>query len=399
MKIKMRHNKLNKKWFSIIFLLVALFLFTSAIMDIVKATQYTNYSNANEENYVTIQATISNITSQEGTHNSSHDVYVTYTYQGETYENIPLNMYSSSMYIGKTIDILCNTEHPDTIKAENTLQFYQIVTIIFASVKILMAILIVICALHILKKASSKAKPLLKHKLKRANTDLLKIVRIFIIISLIFIIVGILLLIKGIDFYENADKINAEIVDIQEWRDSDGDWHERVYVTYEYCEKEYGYVPLSSSTNKEVGDTITIYVNPNNPIDVSTSNMPYLGIILIIIGIGFMLITTPIIIRVAKENYKRNQLLANGATLQATVSSITIDPSLKVNGRRPYMLICCYEDVFSGKRYVFHSEGVWNDLNHYFKPGDLIDVHVLPNDYEQYYIDLERNMAARVLNG
>lgn len=46
----------------------------------------------------------------------SHDVYVTYTFEGETYERVRLNEYSSSMYEGKSITLFCDPDNPRKVK-------------------------------------------------------------------------------------------------------------------------------------------------------------------------------------------------------------------------------------------------------------------------------------------
>lgn len=43
---------------------------------------------------------------------SQHHVWVAYTHGGTTYSGVPLNEYSSNMYIGKEITIWCNPEDP-----------------------------------------------------------------------------------------------------------------------------------------------------------------------------------------------------------------------------------------------------------------------------------------------
>lgn len=44
-----------------------------------------------------------------------YQAYVSYSYDGKDYENVPLNSYSSSMYEGKEIELLCDPEHPGRV--------------------------------------------------------------------------------------------------------------------------------------------------------------------------------------------------------------------------------------------------------------------------------------------
>ena len=45
-----------------------------------------------------------------------HRVYVTYSYNGTVYDNVPINFYSSSMFEGKEITLLCDPEHPKRLR-------------------------------------------------------------------------------------------------------------------------------------------------------------------------------------------------------------------------------------------------------------------------------------------
>lgn len=49
----------------------------------------------------------------------THEVYVTYTFEGETYERVLLHEYNSSMYIGGSITLLCDPNNPRRVKTES----------------------------------------------------------------------------------------------------------------------------------------------------------------------------------------------------------------------------------------------------------------------------------------
>lgn len=51
---------------------------------------------------------------------TEYRAYVSYSYDGEEYENVPLNSYSSSMYEGKEIELLCDPQNPRHIIQEST---------------------------------------------------------------------------------------------------------------------------------------------------------------------------------------------------------------------------------------------------------------------------------------
>lgn len=232
------------------------------------------------------------------------------------------------------------------------------------------------------------------NKIKRANKSKLSIVSIFAVISLVLMMLGIVFVVNMLVFKEKAVKVEAEVVDVEIWYDSDGDKHKNVYVTYEYEGKLYEYVELKDDTKKGERSIINVYVNPEKSHQPRVSLVPIGGIILICMSLVIMIITFPGYAEVIKEKKNRKKLMANGIVIQATVDTISYDSSLSVNGRHPYVLRCYYEDIYSGERYDFTSESVWNNLECYFKSGDMIDVFVMHDDYSKYYIDLEHCMVA-----
>lgn len=60
-------------------------------------------------------------------HELKHRVYVNYTYDGSDYEEVPINSYSSSMYEGKEIELLCNPENPWEIQEKSAGSFLIII--------------------------------------------------------------------------------------------------------------------------------------------------------------------------------------------------------------------------------------------------------------------------------
>lgn len=48
-----------------------------------------------------------------------HEVFVTYTFEGTTYERVRIMEYSSGMYVGKSISLLCDPENPGNVETES----------------------------------------------------------------------------------------------------------------------------------------------------------------------------------------------------------------------------------------------------------------------------------------
>lgn len=162
----MRNNTSTKRGFTIGALIFAFILFVTAVSEIVFAMSFYNKNVSDKDKYTTVEATITDITITKLSDSYDYDVYVTYTYEGVTYENKTLNYYNSNMFIGKTENILCNKEYPDIIRSTESNNFLLLFTAIFAGGMIFMAVIITIVTLKPIKKEKYIGKALLKNGVK-----------------------------------------------------------------------------------------------------------------------------------------------------------------------------------------------------------------------------------------
>lgn len=110
------------------------------------------------ENAAEVMAVISEIdTYRDSDGDTNHKVYVNYSYDGNTYNDIPLGEYSSGMYEGKEIELLVDPVNPSRIST-------QLGSIIGSSVFIGMGgifALVGICPFIVMGRKSSKRKKLI----------------------------------------------------------------------------------------------------------------------------------------------------------------------------------------------------------------------------------------------
>lgn len=86
-----------------------------------------------------VTAIISEISSYRGSKGKMrHDVFVSYTYNGRRYEDVSLNFYSSNMYEGKEIRLLCDPENPGHVESSGGMLF---LTCMFTGMGILFTII------------------------------------------------------------------------------------------------------------------------------------------------------------------------------------------------------------------------------------------------------------------
>lgn len=97
---------------TLIFLIIGIGLTIGCIVTAISGSRF-------KESADEVTAIISHIESDRSSNNRNpvHRVYVDFTYNGQFYKDVKIGMYSSTMYEGKEIKILCDPENPTNIKA------------------------------------------------------------------------------------------------------------------------------------------------------------------------------------------------------------------------------------------------------------------------------------------
>ncbi len=223
---------------------------------------------------------------------------------------------------------------------------------------------------------------------------------IFAMVGVIMIIISISVTVSGMKFDETAVEITGTIVDIESYRDSDGDRHYQVYVDYDYQGHEFTDVRLGTySSSMYEGKEITLKVDPENPGRVKTpySNM-IAGIILAVMGVVFALVGIIPIVLGIKKAVKKKELKQQGRYIYAIVESVDLNYSYTVNGRHPFVVYCNYQDDYSGIMYKFKSDNLWTDPYPILQQGSQIRVFVNGTDYSQYHVDVEGSLQGKVVD-
>lgn len=338
-------NLIQKSVILCIFLLAGLGLLVSGIFDVISGTSTINKSKAVDENYAEVTATISDIQIKSAGDDYEYGVYVTYTYEGQLYEDIKLNYYSSRMHKGDDVDILCKKEQPETIKGANSTSFLVSFTAGFAGMKIFMAVIVLIISItgliNTFRKETTEGT--------FSNSQ---------------------------DQFANSGAVGANGMKLRVKRA-----HKNSVV--------FGILFMNLLIFMiTVGAAVWI-----NPTGVFENSSPGAGIVLFAMGALFVIFVGIMIKKQIQARNDKKKAMQNGIVVWATVEEITLDTSVRKGGKCPNKLYCCYEPVKGGERFYFSSEAVWNDLRGYFAPGDQVKVHVMPDDYSRYYFSLEENLA------
>lgn len=213
---------------------------------------------------------------------------------------------------------------------------------------------------------------------------------IFLAVGLILAGIGVGWLVNSINVSNKALTTTAVITEIDTYRDSDGDRHHNVYISYEVDGVTYDDVRLGEySSSMYEGKEIEIKYLEDKP------GKPYASlwmgpIMLMIMGLIFGLVGGVGFFATLKNKIQGKKLIAEGRCLQATVESIDWNRNYRVNGQSPYVIICTYKDEFSNTVYRFKSGNIWYDPSIKLPVGSLVDVYVDPQDYSKHYVDTEK---------
>ncbi len=210
---------------------------------------------------------------------------------------------------------------------------------------------------------------------------------IFFITGMMFAFVGIMQMISFNAFKERAETVEAEITYIDRSRRSrsSSSTHTDVFVSYIVDGQKYERDLNYYTAGMHVGDTIEIYVDPENPSHIE-ADAALMDVIFMIVGGVFAFIGGCFIVINVKKTVRRKRLIIDGEQLSAVVTSVYCNNNVKINGRHPYRAECEYTDPYSGEKYLFSSDNVMSDISGL--EGYTVTVYADRNDRSKYYIDM-----------
>ncbi|RKS87595.1 uncharacterized protein DUF3592 [Orbus hercynius] len=141
----------------------------------------------------------------------------------------------------------------------------------------------------------------------------------------------------------------------------------------------------------QIGEHIEILYNPAEPDNAAVNNfmaiwggviaLGLFGIILFGAGIIFFWLSR-------RKNKLKRDMVNNGRCVTATIESVKIDKSVKVNGRYPYVIMCYWTDRLAPDTvYRFKSDNIWCNPEPYINK-ETIPVFIDENNPHRYYVDI-----------
>lgn len=212
---------------------------------------------------------------------------------------------------------------------------------------------------------------------------------IFFSIGLIFVIVGIIIGINVFNYENKVDTIGT-IVDIYSHR-SNRDTTHKVLVKYNANDKEYESILNSYSSSFYVGKEIDIYYDIDNPNKIGVKSLDYVFLIFPGLGAIFVIIGgTGIVVNISKKRMEK-YLRKNGDIIHANYIETVLNTTYSVNGRHPYNIICEWNNIEDGKKYIFKSKNIWINPENIINERNIENfiVYIDLKNKKRYLVDIE----------
>lgn len=229
-------------------------------------------------------------------------------------------------------------------------------------------------------------------KIKNVRSFLVLFGAIFFAAGMSFFWAGVIHTFSFNTFKSNAETVLAEITYI-DFRSARGDSSTSTDVRVSYTvdgqqyEKKLNYY----TTGMHVGDTIEIYVDPENPSKIKVGTV-LADVIFMLVGGVFAFVGGCIMAVNAAKILQKKRLIRDGERLSAIVTNVYMDNNvringrLRINGRHPYKVECEFTDPYSGERYLFSSDIVTDDIS--YMVGYSVTVYADRDDRSKYYVDI-----------
>lgn len=219
---------------------------------------------------------------------------------------------------------------------------------------------------------------------------------IFFCFTLVFLIVVICATTSTLNnkkLFENEPSLISEISRIDKDRDSNGDYHYTVFVTYEVDGIEYNNEINVYTSDMRVGSAVEIkYLasDPNEIYVVGSENFFNTFLIIIIIA---NVIPAGIILYFIILNQKIKHLRITGKKKSLTLIGFEINASVSINGRSPYYLLCqdpISEEIYITNKYYLNTSK--------FPIGNNVNIYIDQEDENYFFIDVNSIVAEKNSN-
>ena len=192
---------------------------------------------------------------------------------------------------------------------------------------------------------------------KERSVKFVKVV--LLIMGIIFFLVGLIIGIITITNYQNAEVVNATIIDVLYNRGVEDD-SSRFLVSFIYNNQEYTRETSFYSSFYHIGDTIKLYITNGNVNEIWSLKMNIImSLIFSLIGLIMQAICIALFIKQINNKKLKDYLKSNGTLVEAKIIKVEKNNHYSINDMHPFNIICEYEDRFSNEKHIFKSVNIW----------------------------------------
>ena len=220
-----------------------------------------------------------------------------------------------------------------------------------------------------------------------------------IVLMIGFILFIVWIFIGMIDFAITAEAVPAKVHSVSnEITSSNGKTSTRksVRVDFTYEGVEYKSVSLLGDLSGVFyeGEQITVYVDPDDLNNVQPDRFSFSGFLWCVVLLALLVVMFRIVFSSASNvvtsgtDGKRKKYVENGRLVIATVEEV-VDTGIWTDGKTLCYLRCSGKVDGSQIIRFFESHKIWSDCKLNAKAGDSVNVYIMNNDYNNYYVDIE----------
>lgn len=213
---------------------------------------------------------------------------------------------------------------------------------------------------------------------------------IFASIGALFFIIGMTLTVQMCN-YQNKGEAVGVITEVNEYRDTDGNIHGTIWVSYTADGCEYKAKLNAYSSDFYEGREVKIYYDKDNPTVIGMKSLDLLVLIFPGLGLIFLLIGATGIGVKLNAKRRENKLKLYGQRVYAVFVQTNLNTSYSVNGRHPYNIICEWSNPEDGKKYLLKSKNLWFDPQRTIDERNIktFTVYMNPQNKRKYFVDTD----------
>ena len=193
-------------------------------------------------------------------------------------------------------------------------------------------------------------------------------------------------------FIADSERADGTVVDLRESYDSeDNTTSYYPVVRFETAEGRPVRFESKVSTSDDVGDTVEVLYDPDDPEDAKLAgflNLWFLSLILGALGAVFTGVGGYIAHRTrtpSREDIK--WLRRHGRRVQGR-SPRVVEGDIVVGEETPFRIVIDVHEPMRGPPRALKSDYVWFDPTPHLKDRETVDVYIDPEDLERYYVDV-----------